>query len=227
MDQDSGSIGGLKHPPKATRTLFFVSNGLDILGLMISALISNVFFLLNLLLVILSRAYSYRNIRLKKFAILGFLVVSISQGGISFINIYGGLNNIYKIQNLFSLETMTYALIPTLFVGAIYPITQIYQHEEDNMNGDTTLSMILGIRGSFLFSGLLFICSFILLSINMSVKSGLILAFSLIPSILFFIFWLIKSWNNPQNANFKNTMLFVFSSGVAMNLALILILLLG
>jgi 1,4-dihydroxy-2-naphthoate octaprenyltransferase len=33
MDRDEGSIGGLKHPPKVTRSLFYVSLMLDLFAL--------------------------------------------------------------------------------------------------------------------------------------------------------------------------------------------------
>ena len=36
MDQDEGSIGGLEHPPKATKQLFFASIAFDLIGLLLA-----------------------------------------------------------------------------------------------------------------------------------------------------------------------------------------------
>ncbi|MEI2749334.1 MAG: hypothetical protein V9E88_11310 [Ferruginibacter sp.] len=76
MDRDTESIGGIKSPLQPTKQLFYVSLLMDITALLLSLLIS-VYFTVGLLLYILaSRAYSYRGIRLKKYAIAGYLTVS-------------------------------------------------------------------------------------------------------------------------------------------------------
>ena len=37
-----------------------------------------------------------------------------------------------------------------------YPLTQVYQHREDAKRGDRTLSLILGIKGTFAFTAVVF-----------------------------------------------------------------------
>jgi 1,4-dihydroxy-2-naphthoate octaprenyltransferase len=41
------------------------------------------------------------------------------------------------------------AILSALFFAGSYPLTQIYQHEEDARRGDLTLSRVLGVAGTF------------------------------------------------------------------------------
>lgn len=223
MDNDSGSIGGLKNPPAPTKQLFYVSVLLDILGLGLSFLVSNLFFLINAFLVLLSRAYSWRKVRIKKYALWSFLTVSLSQGGISYLNMLGGITGITTFSELFSEIHLLEALVPSLFVGAIYPLTQIYQHQEDRENGDFTMSMWVGHKGTFILSGILFISSAILLQqILLNFEFILFISLMLIP-IIFFIHWTFKSWKREKHINYRNTMIMAVLSSIAMNIAFIFI----
>jgi 1,4-dihydroxy-2-naphthoate octaprenyltransferase len=152
MDRDETPIGGLSSPMQPTKQLFYVSVAMDILAVGLSLLIS-LFFAAGILLYILaSRAYSYRGIRLKKYPIIGFLTVFFFQGALVF-------QLTYQAATSAALHQMP--LIPvflsSLLIGALYPLTQIYQHEEDRRDGVTTISYLLGKRGTFVFSMVLFL----------------------------------------------------------------------
>jgi hypothetical protein len=41
--------------------------------------------------------------------------------------------------------------VASLFIGSVYPLTQIYQHEADKKDGVTTISYKLGYVGTFFF----------------------------------------------------------------------------
>src|SRR3954471_3392589 len=56
----------------------------------------------------------------------------------------------------FNPQKLEAMLIATLLIGAYYPLTQIYQHEEDSARGDVTISILLGIKGTFIFSASMF-----------------------------------------------------------------------
>ena len=223
MDKDTGSIAGIKNPPKTTKQLYYASILLDAIGVLLSLFISIPFTLVNILLMLLSRAYSYRGIRIKKYAIVGFLMVVISQGGISYLNMYAGIQDGFNFMNLFSLDYLLQALVTTLFVGAIYPITQIYQHKEDSENGVSTISLLLGLRGTFVFSGILFILSILLLSSILEINEFATFVICMLFPIAFFLNWLRKSWNDYENVNFKNTMIMVLSAAICMNLAFVIL----
>src|SRR5437762_14344009 len=75
MDRDTGSIGGLKNPLQPTKQLFYVTVVMDALAVALSFYITWLFAVGIFLYILASRAYSYRGIRLKKYAITGYLTV--------------------------------------------------------------------------------------------------------------------------------------------------------
>src|SRR5664279_1453604 len=77
QDRDETSIGGLKHPPKVTKNLYYATLLLDFTGVLCALFVSIYFSMFIVIFVIMSRAYSYRNVRLKKYPIIGFLTVFI------------------------------------------------------------------------------------------------------------------------------------------------------
>jgi len=209
MDQDTGSIGGIKSPPKVPKAMFFISIILDSIGILVVYFwVPNpVASLLALLYVLASRTYSYRKIRIKKYPVLGFLHVSIFQGVVIFLltSISAGSSILYGIEFMVSL-CMAFAL-----VGAGYPLTQVYQHEQDKKDGVKTLSMLLGIRGTFVFSSILFATLGALAFYYFGIlqqKWSYIMLFALCtaPVFGFFNIWMRSVFSNPEEANFENTM---------------------
>ena len=94
IDRDENSIGGLEKPPLPTKQLFYVTLFLDVIAIILSLVFVNIFFTSSLLLYILaSRAYSSKQIRLKKYPIVGFLIVVIFQGGFTFFMSTVGISN--------------------------------------------------------------------------------------------------------------------------------------
>lgn len=201
MDRDEGPIGGLKNPMQPTRQLFAATIILDGLAIALSMFISWKFSTGILVYILASRAYSYRGIRLKRFPVLGFLIVFIFQGAwiyqLSFFAITGGWGSWLPCS------------ISSLLIGALYPLSQVYQHEEDRQDGVTTISMLLGKKGSFIFSMLLFLSA--VGGIYLLYRGGNIFPFYLFlivtsPVVLFFLFWMRKVWIDEKAANFKHSL---------------------
>jgi len=42
--------------------------------------------------------------------------------------------------------------VASFFIGSVYPLTQIYQHETDKNDGVISISYKLGYNGTFVFS---------------------------------------------------------------------------
>ena len=99
---------------------------------------------------LVSKAYSHPAIRLKKLPVTGWLVAGLFQGLFTFVMCYIGINK-YSMENVFKLHVLVPGVLSTVMLWANYPMTQIYQHEEDEKHGDVTLSRKLGIRGTFYF----------------------------------------------------------------------------
>ena len=204
MDRDETPIGGLSSPLQPTRQLFHVTIALDFLAILLSITI-NIFFAAGVVVYILaSRAYSYRGIRLKKYPVIGFLTVFIFQGGWIYYFVYRSIVTNQQTPSL--LET----LLASLLIGALYPLTQIYQHKEDLQDGVKTISYLLGKRGTFVFSMLLFLAANTLMFIlfNQPDKNNHFFLFLLflLPVVLFFLYWMSRVWKDEAQADFTNSL---------------------
>ena len=204
MDRDETPIGGLQHPMQPTFQLFQVSVVMDSIAVLLSLLISWQFALYVLIYIAASRAYSYRGIRLKRFPILGFLTVFVFQGGFIFWSVIQAIE-LAEPANVSWMIVITASLL----IGALYPLTQIYQHEADRKDGVVTISYLLGKRGTFVLSMLQFLLAalFLFLHFRQVDQLNLFLLFLLItlPVVLFFLYWMWKVWKNEEAANFENS----------------------
>jgi 1,4-dihydroxy-2-naphthoate polyprenyltransferase len=206
MDRDETPVGGLRSPLQPTRQLFQVTILMDIAALILGCLISPWFSLGIFIYIIASRAYSYRGIRIKKYPYAGFLTVFIFQGAhVYFFSIHA-----VEHSPVFQTELMP-ALISSLLIGALYPLTQVYQHEEDINDGVITISYILGKKGSFVFSMILFLTATVLMLILDKQRSELNLFYLFLlfmfPVVSFFLYWMSRVWKDGAIADFKHSMI--------------------
>jgi 1,4-dihydroxy-2-naphthoate octaprenyltransferase len=223
MDRDTGSIGGLEKPPPPSRQLFFVTIVLDVVAILLCFLIGPLFAAVTLLYIGASKAYSYRGIRLKKFPVIGYLTVIIFQGALTFALVYYGSNK----------ETGLWVpwqgmVICALLIGGFYPLTQIYQHQQDLADGVKTISYKLGYTGTFVFCAIIYALAWVFMAqyfiaINQINKLWLVSIF-FIPVIVYFISWFVRVQKDTAAANFKNTMKMNWLAAVCTNLAFIILL---
>jgi 1,4-dihydroxy-2-naphthoate octaprenyltransferase len=182
--------------------------------------VSLLFAIMLLIYGLVSKAYSHPAIRLKRYPYLGWLITGLFQGAFTFLMCYVGINK-FNIEN----SMLSYVLVPaaltSLMLWGNYPMTQIYQHKDDAKRGDITLSLKLGIRGTFIFTALLFgvaTLGFIFYFINFySIKYAYQFLFALSPVLLFFGFWFFKVIRNESNANYGYTMQLNFISATCLN----------
>ena len=220
MDRDTGSIGGIKNPKQPTQQLFYVTVLLDLSALLASAFISLYFLTGIIAFIAASRAYSYRGIRLKKYPVTGYLTVVVFQGGLLFFLVMHGASAAKTLDVPF-----IGMVAASLLVGGFYPLTQIYQHMQDKKDGVTTLSYILGYRGTFVFTaivyGLAMIALGFYLALNQDLNYFFIIQIFLLPILVYFFYWFYRVYHNPMEANFKNTMRMNIIASVFTNAAFI------
>lgn len=221
QDRDETSIGGLKHPPKVTSGLFYVTLMMDITGVLCSLFISWQFAACALILVLVSRAYSYRKIRLKKFGIPGFFVVILFQGAFVYLTAATAISDVNPVS-LFHLNQLICMGVAALFIGSSYPLSQVYQHEADKKDGVISLSYKLGYMGTFIFSAALFSMGTVLLLCNFqlkkqSVPSVLFLLF-MVPAIVRLLVWVFKVQRSTAAITYENTMSMTILIASSMNL---------
>lgn len=203
MDRDESPIGGLKNPLQPTKELFYITVIMDVIAILCSLFISPFFALGILFYILASRAYSFRGTRLKRFPVASFATVFIFQGALIFFCSYHAAH---------PQHTLAVPLLPcltaSLLIGASYPLTQIYQHEQDKQDGVITLSYILGKRGTFAFSMSLFLFATVCMYLVLQKQVNYFFLFLLVmfPVIFFFLFWMQAVWKDEKAADFKNSL---------------------
>lgn len=220
MDRDEASIGGIKKPMQPTKELLHITYAMDMLAIILTSFISFLCLTLVCLYITCSRLYSFRGIRLKKFPIIGYLTVIINQGAIVFFMVYHGAS--VDLPNNPSLLLMAAS---SLLIGGFYPITQIYQHQQDKADSVTTISMLLGIPGTFVYCAIIYTVSFGLLfyylQSHQQINYFIILNIFFIPVLFYFFKWAIQCWKDKTKADFEHTMRMNWIASVCTNLAFI------
>ncbi len=226
MDRDTTPIGGLERPPAPTMQLFHTTVAMDIIAVLLSILIGPWFTVGLVVYILASRAYSYRGIRLKRLPITGYLTVIICQGALVFFLVYHGSHATKDMHAPW--EAM---LISSLLIGGFYPLTQIYQHDADRKDGVRTLSMLLGLRGSFIFTAAIYSLAMLLMTwyffITLQIREFYVLATCMLPILVYFFIWAVKVWKDPRQANFSNTMRMNLLASLCTNAGFIAVLVLG
>ncbi|RYY26991.1 MAG: prenyltransferase [Chitinophagaceae bacterium] len=218
MDRDEESVGGILKPMQPTKQLYHLSVVLDTIAIMASLYISLLFTACLLSYILASRAYSYRGIRLKKYPVTGYLTVVIFQGAMVFFMTYHGSS-----QAKTSDVPVLAMLASSLLIGGFYPLTQIYQHQADLKDGVRTISYLLGYRGTFIFTAIIYVCAMSVMAqyfyLVKEQNKLLILATCMLPVLVYFFSWAAKVWEDVRKADFFHTMRMNLIASVCTNLA--------
>ncbi len=221
FDKDTESIGGLEKPPPVSRQLLHTANALDGMALLTGLLVSLECSLMLLLYSLVSRAYSHPAIRLKKHPFISWLVAGFFQGFFTFCLVYTGVSQ-RSFVSLLQAEVLIPAFLSSMLLWGSYPMTQVYQHREDALRGDRTLSLVLGIRGTFYFAALFFLLAnagfFIYYYSWFSLQHAFFFQLFLLPMFLYFLYWMRRVQKNVLLANFRHTMKLTTISAICLNL---------
>lgn len=228
MDKDTDSIGGLEKPPMPTQGLLYLTIIFDVIGLLLAAIIGFTFFLMVLIYILVSKAYSYHPIRLKKYPIISFLTVAWFQGGFTYLMVHAAFEKPLDLTLLFQ----PYAVIAaSLMIAGVYPLTQIYQHKQDKESGDNTISLLLGKKGTLITSSIFFMLSGIAIYFHFQSNhvsyQFWIFQLCMCPVVIYFGWWAWKIFSNEQEANFSNTMRMNVVASSAMSACFILLMILN
>ena len=230
FDKDEGSIGGLENPPPVSLELFYVSWILDIVAIIVAYFLGG--WILSLALIIyssISKAYSNDKIRLKKYPIISWVTVGIFQGAFTYLTVIQAVDKI-ELREIWQNKYLFPAILSSLNLLGFYPMTQIYQHEEDARRGDMTMSRLLGIKGTFIFTASIFL--FVTMGFFFYFQDTLIYNFSafaiyllvMSPVLIYFNLWFLKVFKNENQADFHHTMRLNMLGSICLNLFFILLL---
>ncbi|MGB0523455.1 MAG: UbiA family prenyltransferase [Flammeovirgaceae bacterium] len=209
-DKDEGSIGGLETPPPVKKELYWAALLFDAIAIVLALLLSWHFALALFIYGLISKAYSHDRIRLKKFPIISWLTVGIFQGAFMLLASYQAINHLSNYAFLTDRQFVYAAILSSCMLLGSYPMTQIYQHEEDAKRGDKTLSRLLGIKGTFLFTGIVFGLTsggfFAYYLYYYSFIHAVCFLVVLSPVLIYFSSWFLRVHQNIKAADFRSTM---------------------
>ncbi|OYU55449.1 MAG: prenyltransferase [Chitinophagaceae bacterium BSSC1] len=223
MDRDTESIGGIEKPMEPSYELYLTSLSMDLLALIFAFIVSIKLGFGFLCYILFSRLYSWRKIRLKQYPIIGYLTVILNQGALVFYMVFDVCSKAPSPT-----VPLDLLIAASLLIGGFYPITQIYQHKQDQEDGVKTISILLGKNGTFLFCMTLYVLAFGILFWHFNQQSALkyfyLLQLFFLPVVTYFLYWFYKVWKNPAEAGFKQTMFMNWLASSCTNAAFITLL---
>jgi 1,4-dihydroxy-2-naphthoate octaprenyltransferase len=206
-DRDEGPIGGLEKPPPVVEALLPFSLIIQGIGAVLAALINLPFLIIYLVIFIMGFAYSHPRTRWKGRPLGGLITVAIGQGVLASLGGWVVANpNLASIDRLHWLGLLAAAAIT---VG-IYPLTQIYQIDEDLARGDLTFAAWVGPRGSFIYAiSVLTLAAaallFVILRLLGPLNAGIVALFYL-GLLAVIVHWALTYDNTQIIANFRRVM---------------------
>lgn len=206
-DKDEGSIGGVEKPPPPNPYLWNMVLLLDLLAVFLSWWLVNVWFTAMVLVYLLiSKGYSFPPTRWKKYPFVSFFLVCFFQGFFTYLMVKIGIRD----STYLTMTDWIYAAGASLLIGGAYPMSQIYQHEEDRKRGDETLSLFLGLKNTFIWTFCFGALALGVIGFGYYLQTRLwaLAVLVLINSHPTYYTWLYyrKVQKDPKNANFQNTM---------------------
>lgn len=222
-DEDTGPVGGVKNPPAMSQWMWPASIFLQMVGLMLAMPMGNTFILFYLFSMFLFWLYSSPLFRWKSRPILSLVSIGISTGANSVILGYLSAATPVSVLN----TTIIIAAIGTAFIIlSMYPLSQIYQLEEDQKRNDRTFALQYGKQGVFMFFKISFGLGLLLISaaiLNRHLFAGII--FFVIGSLTATAVWKRMKELSSDKADYSKVMYIKYGTSFAFVVFLIVALL--
>ena len=199
FDRDEGDIGYLNAPPPLPRYLLHVSLTLLVAGQLLALTLPAGFQIAYAICFALSILYSVPPFRFKAVAGVDWVINMWGFGTLTPYAAWAATGRPLDAGH----GIVLLAFCP-LFAG-LYPLTQLYQFDEDRRRGDRTLALILGMRTSLIVAALstllafgLFIWGAVLLGVG---NKGFALALPVVLWLAVLVPWLAgyASWTPRQH----------------------------
>jgi 1,4-dihydroxy-2-naphthoate octaprenyltransferase len=139
-DRDEGPIGGMEKPPPVPEGLLGFSLALGAAGILFALPAGGAFLLCYALACGWTLAYSHPKTRWKAGPVSSTLAIALGQGAIGFAAGWAAAAPLAWKDPVFAAGAASAALTA---IG-LYPLTQVFQVEEDLGRGDRTLAVVLG-----------------------------------------------------------------------------------
>ncbi len=149
-DCDTGPIGGLEKPPAIPRGLLPFSIVWQLIGQAMAFAVSVEFAAIYFVMFWLSVAYSHPFTRFKGKPLPALATVAIGQGVLGYLG--GWVCAGQSISSMLDPTGILGAAAAMLITVGFYPLTGIYQIDQDAQRGDRTLAVWLGPARAFRFA---------------------------------------------------------------------------
>lgn len=183
-DEDKGPIGGLRNPPAMERWMRDASVIMQFAGFLWACSVSLMYGMIYATSSVLFWLYSTPLARWKGRPVLSMVAIGISTGTNSLFL------GVFAAGGSWSGQILTAGLGTALIILSLYPVSQIFQLNEDSQRNDRTFALHFGMRGVRRFFSASFIGGVFLISISLQ-------AADIITSLLFAfagtIIWLCLS----------------------------------
>jgi len=208
-DKDTGPIGGLKNPPVMSRWMHPVSLGLMFAGLLLAFPVGTLYAFIFLLSLVLFWLYSTPHARWKGGPILSLIAIGVSTG------LNSVLLGILAAGGAISATGLLSAAGATFILLSLYPVSQIFQMEEDRKRQDMTFAIRYGGGGffklSFLFGSVILTVSLVWISITAATLLfvGTVISGTLIARLLYGVSGDPKDYSIVMKSKFLASLSFV------------------
>lgn len=151
-DRDEGPIGGLEQPPPVDETVLVISLIFKAIALVGAFWISAGFGLTVVVALLLSVTYSHPRWRWKENPWIAAAIVFLGQGFVG--TLWGwmaarGAPSLVEVAAQLDALTVIGLLGAAFWAISFYPLTGVYQIEEDSQRGIRTVAVCLGVENSF------------------------------------------------------------------------------
>lgn len=160
-DKDTGPIGGLRNPPVMTRWMHPVSLICMLIGFVWSLSVNLLYSSVYMVSILLFWLYSTPHARWKGDPVLSLIAIGGSTGVCSV------LLGVLAAGGAITVPVMLSATGASLILLSLYPVSQIFQIEEDRNRKDRTFAVAYGVSGVKTFFTLAYFTGTIILSISL------------------------------------------------------------
>lgn len=188
-DKDEGPIGGLKNPPPMSKWMWVISMLMQYLGLFWAYTYSWKFAAVYGVSMLFFWLYSSPITRWKGHPLLSIIAIGISTGTNSFI-----MGILAAGGDPDFAEGMT-ALGVACLILSLYPVSQVFQTEQDRLRGDRTFAIEYGLKGVRVFFMCMFLTGAMVISYFLFLQSevyGLLLGLICMPAFAFLTILLFR-----------------------------------
>jgi 4-hydroxybenzoate polyprenyltransferase len=220
-DKDEGPIGGLKNPPKMNKWMRDASMLMQFAGLIWALTVGWVFAMVYLISMILFWLYSTPLARWKGDPYLSLIAIGFSTGTSSVL--LGALAAGSELSGTILIA----AIGVTLLILSLYPVSQIFQIDEDRKRGDRTFASRYGRKGVIRFFIGMFMPGAALISLSLMklyFMTGIL--FLVLSLISWIVLWRLITKLTEEKSDYSRVMFLKFIASLSYVLFLITILVL-